>query len=369
MLTLSLILSVVALAYANGANDNFKGVATLYGSGTLTFRRAIVLATAATALGSIVSIVLAGELAKSFSGRGLVPEDLTQDPTFLVSVAGAAAITILLATRLGLPTSTTHALTGALIGIGVLHTGSLATGNALWHSFLQPLLVSPFLAVILAGVSYRLLARGRQQVNAGAESCVCLDVATPVACGAMVAGGSTLLRMAPVLTMTMGTTRDCAASPTTRARIGLRAALGYLHGLSGAAVCFGRAVNDTPKIAALWIAAGTASQWPLMGTTVAISMGGLLGARRIAETMGRRITTMNAGQGATSNLVTAAVVLGASGLGLPVSTTHVSCGAIMGIGAVTGQANGRVVWVILLAWLTTLPLGAAMGCLLFTLLH
>ena len=68
---------------------------------------------------------------------------------------------------------------------------------------------------------------------------------------------------------------------------------------------------------------------------VAIAAGGVLAARRVAETMSKRITKMNPGQGATSNFVTAAIVLGASRLGLPVSTTHVSCGTIIGIGAVT----------------------------------
>jgi PiT family inorganic phosphate transporter len=77
--------------------------------------------------------------------------------------------------------------------------------------------------------------------------------------------------------------------------------------------------------------------------------------------MGRKITPMNHGQGLTANLITGIVVVGASRLGLPVSTTHVSCGALFGIGAVTRQAHWATIAKILVAWVTTLPAGAALG--------
>jgi PiT family inorganic phosphate transporter len=77
--------------------------------------------------------------------------------------------------------------------------------------------------------------------------------------------------------------------------------------------------------------------------------------------MGKRITTLNSGQGLTGNLVTAALVLGASHLGMPVSTTHVSCGSLFGIGCVTGETRWKTVGAILAAWGTTLPCGALLG--------
>ncbi|HEV3026281.1 MAG TPA: inorganic phosphate transporter, partial [Planctomycetota bacterium] len=89
----------------------------------------------------------------------------------------------------------------------------------------------------------------------------------------------------------------------------------------------------------------------------------VLHARKIAETMSHRITRMNHGQGFASNLVTAGLVLAASRFGLPVSTTHVSCGALFGIGAVTGQARWRTIGGVVLAWIVTLPVSAGLAAL------
>jgi PiT family inorganic phosphate transporter len=73
-MTLLLLTAVCFLAYANGANDNFKGVASLFGSGTLRYRTAIAWATASTFAGSVAAILLAETLLKRFAGKGLVPD-------------------------------------------------------------------------------------------------------------------------------------------------------------------------------------------------------------------------------------------------------------------------------------------------------
>jgi PiT family inorganic phosphate transporter len=78
---------------------------------------------------------------------------------------------------------------------------------------------------------------------------------------------------------------------------------------------------------------------------------------------------MNPGQGFTANLVTALLVTMASRFGLPVSTTHVSVGALFGIGVVNGTARWRMILTILLAWITTLPLGAALAGATYLLLQ
>ncbi len=94
-----------------------------------------------------------------------------------------------------------------------------------------------------------------------------------------------------------------------------------------------------------------------------MAVGGVVQGKSVAETMSKKITPMSEGAGFCGNVVTAALVLAASGWSLPVSTTHVSCGALFGIGVATGQARAKVVAQILLAWVTTLPLGAACAAL------
>ena len=101
---------------------------------------------------------------------------------------------------------------------------------------------------------------------------------------------------------------------------------------------------------------------------IPMALGGLLSARKVAEMMSRKITPMNHGQGFIANLITSAIVIGASRFGMPVSTTHVSCGALFGIGTVTGQARARVVLTILTAWVTTLPTAALLSAAAFHVL-
>src|SRR5262245_54710595 len=116
-----LVVAVCILAYANGANDNFKGVATLFGSGTTNYRAALGWGTLTTLLGSLAPLALAtlsGRLLQNFSGAGLVEQSLAGRPEYLTAVACGAGLTVLLATRLGLPVSTTHGLVGALVGAG-----------------------------------------------------------------------------------------------------------------------------------------------------------------------------------------------------------------------------------------------------------
>ena len=144
----------VLLAYANGANDNFKGVATLFGSSTSGYRGALAWATVTTALGSMAALIVARGLLTAFSGNGLVPPAVIADPVFPAAVALAAGLTVLLATRFGYPISTTHALIGALMGAGLVASPSGVDRVQLVQAFLLPLLISPLLAVALAGSVY-----------------------------------------------------------------------------------------------------------------------------------------------------------------------------------------------------------------------
>ncbi len=142
---------------------------------------------------------------------------------------------------------------------------------------------------------------------------------------------------------------------------------------SSGAVGFARGLNDSPKIVALLLAADVAGALhPNLSLTLIagiMAIGGILNARKVAETMSKKITRMSPGQGFAANLVASVLVAFASRLGLPVSTTHVTVGSLFGIGVVNGTARAKTVLSILLAWVTTLPLGAALAALVYVLLR
>src|SRR5579859_5605056 len=168
-----LILATCFLAYSNGANDNFKGVASLFGSRTCGYRTAISWATLTTGSGSIAAIFLAQSLLKKFSGKGLVPDALTAQPEFLLAVALGAGATVILATVLGFPISTTHGLTGALVGAGLVAGASGVNFLALGKNFVTPLVLSPFIAVIAGAALYSILRALRLWLAIDKEMCVC----------------------------------------------------------------------------------------------------------------------------------------------------------------------------------------------------
>ena len=143
------------LSYANGANDNYKGVATLFGSDTTSYRQALVWGTATTFAGSLVAVLFAGRLVRAFSGHGVVPDALVGDPRLLFSVAAAAAAVVMVATITGLPISTTHALVGGLTGAGVSSTGLTGISwPTLGAAFAAPLLISPLMSGLIVAATY-----------------------------------------------------------------------------------------------------------------------------------------------------------------------------------------------------------------------
>jgi PiT family inorganic phosphate transporter len=373
-MTLALaILFGLFLAYANGANDNFKGVATLYGSGTTSYHRALLWATVTTFLGSTMALILAQELLTIFTGKGLVPDSTVTLKSFSLAVVLAAAATVMLATRIGIPISTTHALTGALIGAGWLASPEGVNLARLGSSFFAPLLVSPLLAIIACVVLYPCLRFMRRRLGIEKETCVCMGTEALAVLPATIPLGSTMTPTTTqtLPTLTVGTEASCQERYTgTLFGLSARTSLDALHFLSAGMVSFARGLNDTPKIGAMLLVGGTLSPLAaLVGVALVMAVGGLLNARRVAETLSHRVTAMNPGQGFTANLVTSTIVILASKLGLPVSTTHVSCGALFGIGTVTRQAHWNIIVGILLAWITTLPLAAAFGALGFFALN
>ncbi len=357
-----LLLAVLWLSYANGSNDNFKAVATIYGSSTLSYRAALGLATAAQLAGSVASIFLAGMLLEAFSGRWLLTDTVVADERFLLAVGVAAAATVLLATRLGMPVSTTHALIGGLVGASLAFFPAEIRWSGLAGRFLVPLLVVPALATAGAAIIYPAARGARRRLGVNEVTCLCVgEEYEPV----QVSTDGTMVVARTGLRLTAAQAVQCRRLYAGHV-VGVSAqrVVDGLHLVSGAALGFARGLNDTPKILALLVAArwsGLDLRIGLGLVAVAMAVGGAVGSRRIAATLGKRITEMNRGQGLVANVVASGLVICASVVGMPVSTTHVSTGAIFGIGLWTGRAHVNVVAQIIAAWLATCPLALLLG--------
>lgn len=368
MTIILLFTTVCFLAFSNGANDNFKGVASLFGSGAASYRVALAWATITTLAGSVCALFLAQTLLIKFSGKGLAPDELTQSIPFITAVAAGAGMTVILATRLGFPISTTHALLGALTGSTLLATGAIKFA-ALGSGFVLPLLLSPVIAVLLATLMYTSFRKIRQRKAISNLLCLCVENGPAMTASCFADNSGTL-----VSGQNRSLSIDNQAACSSRYAgviwgFELQRVMDTLHFFSAGAVCFARGLNDTPKIAALLLLApGLTLQEKTVLIALTMALGGLLNARRVAETMSHKITTISHGQGLSANLTTAILVIFASKLGLPVSTTHVSVGALFGIGLTTKHANRPMMATILLSWLLTLPCAALCAAGAYTLI-
>ena len=366
MLFVLLFMTALFLAYSNGANDNFKGVATLFGSGSVNYRQSVIWATLTTCAGSVCAILVAGELVKNFSGKGLVPESIAGSAEFLVSVGLGAAFTVLLATLTGFPISTTHALTGGLVGAGLVAVGSGVNFYQLGAAFFLPLLISPLIALLLSSTLYSLLHRLRLAAGISQEPCVCLDAVTTTCPTTM-----NSVAITQSIEVTVDSTANCQRLYKGRLLgVSWQPLVDGAHFISAGAVCFARGMNDTPKIAAIMLVIPSMSiQLGMTALAIGMALGGVLNSKKVAETMSKKLTSMNHGQGFSANLVTAALVIFASKLGVPVSTTHVSVGSITGMGLITKKANFNVIGHVGLSWLLTLPVAAMLSAILYYFLH
>ncbi|MBV1923982.1 MAG: inorganic phosphate transporter, partial [Flavobacteriaceae bacterium] len=243
-----LFIAACFLAFSNGANDNFKGVATLFGSGTTQYKTAIRWATLTTFLGSIAAIFLAEELVKNFSGKGLVPNELILSPEFAISIAIGAALTVLLATKIGMPISTTHGLVGALFGAGVMAIGADFNFAKLGNTFLMPLILSPLMAAVLSFLVYVIFRFFRNKSGIKKQSCVCVS---EIKTTSQVSNSS--LAMDASSTLKITSCNNGCEDKYEGKLLGVSAQqiLDTLHFLSAGVVSFARGLNDTPKIVGL----------------------------------------------------------------------------------------------------------------------
>ena len=314
-ITLAGLSAAAALAFANGANDISKSIATLVGSGEADYKKAVVLTSLAVAAGAVLASVWAVKMTLLFTSGMLMPQaQITQ--LFALSVLAGAVGWVLFATRFGLPVSTTHAIVGSVIFTAVYAFGFYSVAWAgVSKKIIFPLLLSPVLAFGLAYAFFKALfwfCRKKYCLNCH-----------------------------------------------------------WAHWLSAMASGFARGLNDTPKIAALGLAfyfladpkGEVAAGWFFLILAAANTLGGLVMGLKVTETLAHKVTRFDHLEGFTANLATSALTIGASLYGFPVSTTHVSSSAILGMGlrGGTGAVNWKVVGEIAAAWVITLPVAGLIG--------
>jgi PiT family inorganic phosphate transporter len=171
----------------------------------------------------------------------------------------------------------------------------------------------------------------------------------------------------------VGTELACAVAPTVAGLSASKVSNG-VHWLSGGMVGFARGWNDAPKIAALGLLAvsgprGTALSFAV--AAIAMAIGGMVAGRRVLDTLARKVTAMPLAESLTASLVTSVLVGLASWNSLPVSTTHVTTGAIVGAGLKRGPRAVRwgTVGEIVLSWIVTLPVAALIAAGVALVLH
>lgn len=362
-----LFLAVLTLAYSNGSNDNFKGTATLWGSGSLSYKTTLVLATIFTFAGSVCSYFFAAELIKNFSGKGLVPDDIIHSADFVVAVALAGGATVLLATRLGFPISTTHSLVGALVGAGLVAVGTAVNFAKLGKTFFLPLALSPVIAVAAGVLAYALFTRLRKACGITEQSCIFIENKWQPVNAFMQPDALT----AQGLGVALAGRENCQQQYQGRfLGLNFQAAVDKLHILSAAVLSFSRGLNDTPKLVSLLLICNFFDlSVNVLILAVLIAAGGVLNGKRIAHTMSKKITPMNHGQGFTANIITSVLIITATRLGLPAAITHVSVGSIYGVSLVNKTANNKEISKIALSWVLTLPVAGVLSALFYFIIH
>jgi PiT family inorganic phosphate transporter len=317
---LIVVATALAFDFTNGFHDTANAIATSVSTRAMSPRVAVAMSATLNFVGAFLSLEVAATIAKGIVDAG--------DVTLLVVFAGLiGAIAWNLATWwLGLPSSSSHALIGGVVGAMLAASGPDAV---IWSGLVQkvaiPGLVAPVLALAVTALSILIVYRivGRQ-------------------------------------------------SPGVVTR-GFR--LGQLA--SGALFSLSHGTNDAQKTMGIIFLALVANgnlasdadvpTWVIVGSATAIAAGTYVGGWRIIRTMGSRIIKMDPAQGFAAQTVGAAVILSASHVGFPLSTTHVMSGAIMGAGAAKRLSAVRwgVAGNIVVAWILTLPCAAAMGALTY----
>ena len=310
------VITALAFDFTNGFHDTANAVATSISTRAMAPRVAVTIAAALNFVGAFLSLAVAATIAS-----GIVDADLITPQIVFAGLIGAIAWN--LATwYFGLPSSSSHALIGGVVGAAFAAEGPKAVyGDGLLEKVVIPALVAPVLAMVAAGLAILIVYRivGRQH-------------------------------------------------PGVVSR-GFR--LGQI--ISGSLFSLSHGTNDAQKTMGIMFLALVANgnlqpsddvpTWVIVSAATAIAAGTYVGGWRIIRTMGSRIIKMDPAQGFAAQGVGAAVILSASHVGFPLSTTHVMSGGIMGAGAAKRFSAVRwgVAGNIVVAWVLTLPAAAIVG--------
>jgi PiT family inorganic phosphate transporter len=318
---LLVVVIVVALGFdfTNGFHDTANAVATSVSTRALSPRVAVAIAAVANLAGAFVTTAVAKTV-----GKGIVDTGLVTEQTVLAALLGAIAWN-LLTWWLGLPSSSSHALIGGLVGAALVQSGSAGVQwHGLVHNVLIPALASPALGFVGAFLLMVLIYR-------------------------------VFFRLTPGV-----------ANRTFR--------FGQLA--SGTWVAFTHGANDAQKtmgvIALALFAGGRIDHfyiptWVIVAAGLAIAGGTYVGGWRIMRTLGQRIYTMQPENGFAAQVAGGTTLYFATHFGYPVSTTHTITGAVMGAGSTRRLSAVRwgVAGNIVFAWVLTIPAAALVAAALY----
>ncbi len=401
LVVLAIVLGLF-MTWGVGANDVANAMGTSVGSGAITVRKAIVIA----AIFEFAGAVLAGGHVTSTIRKGIIDASFVPAPEILVfgmlSALLAAGLWLMVASLFGWPVSTTHTIVGALIGFGVAGLGTQAVEWGEVGGIVASWLVSPVLGALFAF----LLALSVQRFILDSESPMRaarkLGPVYVFIMGALIAlvtlfKGLTHLDLELTTGQTMGIAlvvgtivslvgrsllQKVDVDPTADREFhyaGVERIFAPLCVFTACAMAFAHGSNDVangigPLAAVVSIVStGEVSQesplpfWILLLGGGGIILGLSTMGYRVMKTIGTKITELTPSRGFCAELAAASTVVLASRLGLPVSTTHIIVGAVLGVGLARGVASIdlRVVFGIVTSWIVTLPIGAALSAAFF----
>ena len=313
------IVVIVALVFdfTNGFHDAANAMATSVATGALTPRRAVALA----AVLNVVGAFLSTEVAKTISG-GMVDDSFVTPEMVLAGLCGAI-LWNLLTWLLGLPSSSSHALFGGLIGAVLVGAGA---SGVHWPVIVSKILLPAVVAPVVAGLAAALATRAAYRVMRGANR----------------EGGARMFR----------------AGQTVSASF-----VALAHGTSDGQKTMG--VITLVLVTGGYQASGTGPHlWVIVAAGLAIGLGTYSGGWRIMRTMGKGLVEIQSPQGFAAETSSSVAILASSHMGFGLSTTHVASGSILGSGLGRGtEVRWGTARRMAYAWALTLPAAGAVGAL------